>query len=200
MLAETIEAAKRADVTKASSVKRVITDTTVMEKTFAHPTDSRLLERRREQVVKAAARHGLKLRQNHNREAPHLGLQIGRYAHAKQYKRMWKALRTLRSRVGGAMHDVERQVAQVADSDRAALLELIGRTKQILSQKPKDKNRLYVLHAPEVECPPKGKARTPYGFGVKVTITTTYKEGLVVGMRSMPGNPYEGHTLAEALE
>lgn len=72
LLAETIEAAKRADVTKASSVKRVITDTTVMEKTFAHPTDSRLLERRREQVVKAAARHGLKLRQNHNREAPHL--------------------------------------------------------------------------------------------------------------------------------
>ncbi|MBB3262039.1 IS5 family transposase [Paraburkholderia bannensis] len=31
-------------------------------------------------------------------------------------------------------------------------------------------------------------------------ITTTHKEGLVVGMRSMPGNPYDGHTLAEALE
>jgi IS5 family transposase len=35
---------------------------------------------------------------------------------------------------------------------------------------------------------------------VKVSITTTHKEGLVVGMRSMPGNPYDGHTLAEALE
>jgi IS5 family transposase len=33
-----------------------------------------------------------------------------------------------------------------------------------------------------------------------VSITTTHKEGLVVGMRSMPGNPYDGHTLAEALE
>jgi IS5 family transposase len=42
--------------------------------------------------------------------------------------------------------------------------------------------------------------RTPYEFGVKVSITTTHKEGLVVGMRSMPGNPYDGHTLAEALE
>ncbi|NUX59636.1 hypothetical protein FSB65_41660, partial [Paraburkholderia sp. JPY418] len=50
--------------------------------------------------VKAAARHGLKLRQNYNREAPRLARQIGRYAHAKQYKRMKKALRTLRSRVG----------------------------------------------------------------------------------------------------
>jgi IS5 family transposase len=98
------------------------------------------------------------------------------------------------------MRDVERQVAQVADSGRAALLELIGRTKRILAQKPKDKNKLYALDAPEVECLAKGKARTPYEFGVKVWITTTHKEGLVVGMRSMPGNPYDGHTLAEALE
>ncbi|CAM2197927.1 protein of unknown function [Paraburkholderia kururiensis] len=40
-------------------------------------------KRCRERLVKAAARHGLKLRQNYNREAPHLARQIGRYAHAK---------------------------------------------------------------------------------------------------------------------
>jgi IS5 family transposase len=92
-----------------------------------------------------------------------------------------KALRTLRSRVGRVMRDVERQVAQVEDSGRAALLELIGRTKRILAQKPKDKHKhkhkLYALHAPEVECLAKGKARTPYEFGVKVSITTTHQEG-----------------------
>ncbi|CAH2807770.1 MAG: Mobile element protein [uncultured Paraburkholderia sp.] len=32
----------------------------------------------------------MKLRQNYNREAPRLESQIGRYAHAKQYKRMKK--------------------------------------------------------------------------------------------------------------
>ena len=190
LLAETIEAAKRAGVIKAASVKRVIVDTTVMPKAIAHPTDSRLLERCREHLVKAAARNGLKLRQNYNREAPRLGLQIGRYAHAKQYKRMRKALRTLRSRVGRVMRDVERQLTLVAESGRVALQELVERTKRILSQKPKDKNKLYALHAPEVECLAKGKARTPYEFGVKVSITTTHKEGLVVGMRSMPGSPY----------
>jgi IS5 family transposase len=47
---------------------------------------------------------------------------------------------------------------------------------------------------------PDGKARTPYEFGVKVTVATTLKEGLVVGMRSMPGNPWDGHTLAETVE
>jgi hypothetical protein len=36
--------------------------------------------------------------------------QIGRYAHAKQYMRMQKALRPLRSRVGRVMRDVERQL------------------------------------------------------------------------------------------
>ena len=51
-----------------------------------------------------------------------------------------------------------------------------------------------------MECISKDKARTPYEFGVKVSIATTLKEGLVVGMRSMPGNPYDGHTLAETLE
>jgi transposase, IS5 family len=152
LLAATIEAAKRAGVIKASSVKRVIVDTTVMPKAIAHPTDSRLLERCREHLVKAAARHGLKLRQNYNREAPRLALQIGRYAHAKQYKRMRKTLRTLRSRVGRVMRDIERQVDRASDSGRVALLELIARTKRILSQKPKDKNKLYALHAPEVEC------------------------------------------------
>ena len=35
---------------------------------------------------------------------------------------------------------------------------------------------------------------------MKVSIATTLKEGLVVGMRSMPGNPYDGHTLEETLE
>ncbi|TDF97006.1 IS5 family transposase [Paraburkholderia guartelaensis] len=182
LLAETIEAAKRAGVIKAASVKRVIVDTTVMQKAIAHPTDSRLLERCREHLVKAAARHGVKLRQNYNREAPHLARQIGRYAHAKQYKRMKKTLRTLRSRVGRVMRDVERQIDAVSDGSRASLQELIGRTKRILSQKTKDKNKLYAMHAPEVECLAKGKARTPYEFGVKVSITTTHKEGLVVGI------------------
>ena len=36
--------------------------------------------------------------------------------------------------------------------------------------------------------------------GVKVTVATTHKEGLVAGMRSLPDNPYDGHTLPEAIE
>jgi len=42
--------------------------------------------------------------------------------------------------------------------------------------------------------------RHPYEFGVKVSVTVTHKEGLVVGMKSLPGNPYDGHSLAGALK
>ncbi|UZO94756.1 Transposase (plasmid) [Roseomonas mucosa] len=51
-----------------------------------------------------------------------------------------------------------------------------------------------------MDCISKGKARIRYEFGTKVSIATTLVEGFVVGMRAMPGNPYDGHTLADALQ
>jgi IS5 family transposase len=47
LLAQSIEAAKRASVIKPTSIKRVIADTTVMAKAIAPPTDSALLEKSR---------------------------------------------------------------------------------------------------------------------------------------------------------
>ena len=200
LLMVTIEAAKAAGLIKKSSLDKVIVDTTVMPKAIAHPTDSRLLEKGREHLVKLADEHGIALRQNYNREAPRLATQIGRYAHAKQYKRMKKAIKTLKTRVGRVHREVERKIGQLPEQVRSKASELLHRVKRVLTQQTKDKNKLYALHAPEVECISKGKARTPYEFGVKVTIATTLKEGLVVGMRSMPGNPWDGHTLAETIE
>lgn len=77
---------------------------------------------------------------------------------------------------------------------------LLERAERIHKQQPKDKNKLYALHAPEVECIGKGKARKPYEFGVKASITVTHKQGLIVGAKTFPGNPYDGHILHEQLE
>lgn len=46
----------------------------------------------------------------------------------------------------------------------------------------------------------KCKARQPYEFGVKVSLAITERHGLIVGARAFPGNPYDGHVLAEQLE
>jgi IS5 family transposase len=200
LLAVTIEAARAAGLIKKSSAETVIVDTTVMPKALAHPTDSRLLERSRQHLVKLANDHDIALRQNYNRQAPRMAVQVGRYAHAKQFKRMRKTLKALRVRVGRVHREIARNVSALPQQLQAKAQTLLERTGRILTQKTKDKNKLYALHAPEVECISKGKARTPYEFGVKVSIATTLKEGLVVGCRSMPGNPYDGHTLDETLE
>lgn len=76
----------------------------------------------------------------------------------------------------------------------------IAHPVDIRTQQPKDKHKLYALHAPEVECIGKGKARKPYEFGVKASIAVTHMSGLMVGARTFPGNPYDGHVLNEQLE
>lgn len=200
LLTETIEAARRGKVVKKQSFEKVIVDTTVMEKAVAFPTDSRLLERGRQHLVKLSKVLGINLRQNYNREAPRLAAQVARYAHAKQFKRMRSALKSLRTLVGRVWRNIDRNLDSLDEVSRAKASSILERVQRLLTQKPKDKNKLYSFHAPEVECISKGKARHPYEFGVKVSIATTHKEGLVVGMRSMPGNPYDGHTLPEAIE
>jgi IS5 family transposase len=88
LLAQTIGAAASVKVIKRQSLDKVIVDSTVQEKAIAYPTDSKLLNRGREQLVKLAAQAGITLRQNYNRVAPRLSGKIARYGHAKQYQRM----------------------------------------------------------------------------------------------------------------
>ena len=69
-----------------------------------------------------------------------------------------------------------------------------------MDQKREDKQKLFSVHAPEVECISKGKVHKRYEFGVKVGITVTNQSNFVLGARSFPGNPYDGHTLDSCLE
>ncbi len=127
----------------------------------------------------------------------------GGYAHAKQFKRLRKIVKRQRTILGIVLREVGRKIAQTSQANALTLTSLqtlIERAERIRSQRPKDKNKLYALHAPEVECIGKGKARKPYEFGVKVSVAVTHKQGLMVGARSFTGNPYDGHTLAEQLE
>ena len=92
---------------------------------------------------------------------------------------------------------------ELKPSGPTALSELkmsLERAERIRTQQRHDKNKLYALHTPEVECIGKGKARKPYEFGVKVSLAVTHKQGLMVGARSFPGNPYDGHILSAQLE
>lgn len=131
--------------------------------------------------MRVAQEQGLQLSQNYNRVAPRLAAQIGRYAHAKQFKRMKKALRTLRTRLGRVHREVLHHLHTLPEAARLKVQGFLNRTCRILSQRMNDKNKRFTLHAPEVEWISNSKARPPYVFGVKVSIATTLREGLVVG-------------------
>jgi IS5 family transposase len=201
LLTETIRAGQRAGTVQDDHLKKVTVDTTVMEKNIAHPTDARLYEVARRKLVALARASDISLRQNYNRLGPRLCGQVGRYAHARQFKRMRKALRRLKGYTGRVLRDIERQMDKVAEGPlKLRLHDLVALVNRLLAQKPKDRKKLYSLHEPAVDCISKGKAHKRYEFGTKVTVATTTEGGFVVGMRALPGNPYDGHTLHEALE
>ena len=186
-------------VVKPSDLKRVTVDTTVQEKAVSYPTDSRLLNRSRERLVRLCRKHAVVLRQSYARKGPKALLKANRYAHARQYRRMRREVKTLRTYLGRVVRDIERKIA--SDPKRQGqFAEELSLARRLLKQQQHDRNKLYSLHAPEVECLAKGKAHKRYEFGVKVSIAATNKSNFVVGAMALSGNPYDGHTLTGALE
>src|SRR5690625_2860897 len=81
-----------------------------------------------------------------------------------------------------------------------SMQELLVTGRKLLLQERNSKNKVYSVHAPEVECISKGKAHKRYEFGCKVSIAATSKGGWVVAAQAQHGNPYDGHTLASTIE
>ena len=203
LLKATIDTAVYSGAIKPVEFERVIVDSTVQEKAIAFPTDSRLLEVARHKLVKSAKTVGVELKQTFVKEGKILRRKSGGYAHARQYRRLKKTVRRQRTIVAKLIREIERKVTHVVATTPQALQGLrtvLERASRLVTQQPKDKGKLYALHAPEVECISKGKARNPYEFGVKSGIAVTHQSGLVVGARTFPGNPYDGHTLHEQIE
>ena len=70
----------------------------------------------------------------------------------------------------------------------------------IYEQKRKDKNKVYAVHAIEVECISKGKAHKRYEFGCKTSLVTSSQGNWVLACDAIHSNPYDGHTLKDAIE
>ena len=199
VLRATVEVGLETKTIKHNDLKRVTVDTTVQDKAVAFPTDSKLLNRSRVRLVRLCRKQGVPLRQSYARKGPEALLLANRYAHARQMRRMRRQVRKLRTYLGRVVRDIERKTAD-SEKLQAIFARELAMAKRLLNQKKTDRNKLYSLHAPEVECISKGKANKRYEFGVKARIATTNKSNFVVGGMALPGNPFDGHTLAGALE
>jgi transposase, IS5 family len=112
-------------------------------------------------------------------------------------------LRKLKTYLGRTIRDLARQI--VGEDDlQAVFLRPLHLASRVLEQNRHQRGRkVYSLHAPEVECIGKGKAHVPYEFGVKVSVATTLHRSkggqFALHAKALPGNPYDGHTLATVI-
>ena len=199
LLQESLHLATRSGAAKPQDFTRVIVDTTVQPKAIAFPTDARLLHRARERLVRLAQKQGVALRQSYVRIGKAALIRHQRYAHAKQFKRANRALKSLRTYLGRVIRDIGRKTSD-NDGLHQIFAQPLALARQVREQRQRQRgHKIYSLHAPEVECIGKGKAHRPYEFGVKVSVATPLyrcKGGqFVAHVAALPGNPYDGHTL-----
>jgi IS5 family transposase len=203
LIQESLATATRTGAAKPADFAKVIVDTTVQPKNVMFPTDARLMHRARERLVRLAKAKGVKLRQSYERVGKFALIKHQRYAHAKQFKRANRALRTLRTQLGRVIRDIARKIAGDA-ALKGAFATQLSLAIRVRDQRQRQRGKkVYSLHAPEVECIGKGKAHKPYEFGVKVSVATPMnrcKGGqFVAHVKALPGAPYDGHTLASVL-
>lgn len=205
LLAETLATAERAGAAVPKHFERVTIDTTVQPKAVTHPTDSKLIHRGVEILGRLARRHGVVLRQSYTRLSTRARREVATLIHRGRHREAERVVRRMRTWLGRLARDIARKITGATEAVRATFASPLERIAQLLRQRREDRGRdkIYALHAPEVECIGKGKARTRFEFGVKVSLATTNRPApggqFVIGARSLPGNPFDGHTLADQI-
>jgi len=172
-------------------------DTTVQEKNITYPTDSKLAIKIINRLNKLAKSHGIQQRRTFVKEVKGLRLSIRHFRHIKKRSKAKKALKRLRTIAHKLIRELRRRLPAhyLFDSYQKDFLLY----ERVLEQKLKDKNKIYSLHEPQVYCIGKGKDHKQYEYGNKVSIASTAKSNLIVGVVSHEKNVHDGHTLPQVL-
>lgn len=177
--------------------KVVNIDTTVQEKNITYPTDAKLAIKIINRLNKLAKKQGIKQRRTFAKEVKSLRLDLRHFRHVKKRAKSRRALKRLRTIAGALIRELRRKLPretlnEVYESDFVFY-------EKVLAQKTNTKNKVYSLHEPHVYCMAKGKDRVQYEYGNKVSVASTHKSNIVVGVVSHEENIYDGHTLPDVL-
>lgn len=149
---QTLEIARDWQLLKRRDLAEVNVDTTLQPKAVAFPTDSWLYFKMSRALVRQAVKSGIQIRQSYPRVAKGLLVSQSRYAHAKQYGRARRSQVLLRGILGRLLRDIGREMVQCKESQKAAMEALLAHGQRLWAQERKDKNKLYSVHEPHVEC------------------------------------------------
>ena len=177
-------------------MKQVMIDSTVQEKNITFPTDAKLYRKIVERVLKLSRREGIELRRTYTREMKSLKLKVRFMNHPTRMKEGRKAVKRMRTIARAMVNDIARKMDRLQLQQYRKDIELYLR---VINQERSDKDKVYSLHEPEVECISKGKEHKKYEFGNKSGIAKT-GSGLIVSALAFSGNPYDGRTLSAHWE
>ncbi len=198
LLQESLSVATPTKAIKPSELSRVIVDTTVQPKNVTFPTDAKLLNRK---LVRLAQLNGVDLRQSYARVGKYALIQHQRYAHAKQFKRANRALKMLRTYLGRVIRDIGRKIDGNSGLE-AASAKLLPLARRVREQQQRQRGpKVYSLHAPgstaSARARPVGlrhqNLRCNHGQPRQGRPVRHPRKG------ALPGNPYDGHTLATVV-
>ena len=206
MIMETLASAVRNKVAKAKDFERGNVDTTVQEKNVRFPTDARTHDRAHERIVAVGKELGVGFRRNYVRKGKTMLRKHSGYVKAKQFNCAENAVRAMKRYLQNGVDDAEHCQIVPRNPRRMALLAQlanhVGLSKRLIAQgkNTPGKEKIYSVHEPQVECIAKGKVYKRYEFGVKAGFVTASRTNWILGAMALPGNPYDGNTLAKMLE
>ena len=172
-------------------------DTTVQEKNITYPTDAKLTIKIINRLNKLAKAYGIQQRRTFTKEVKNLRLAIRHFRHAKRRAKAKKALKRLRTIARILIRELRRTLPKQSLFEHHQKDFLLY--ERVLDQQPQDKNKIYSLHEPAVYCIGKGKDHKQYEYGNKVSIASTAKSNIIVGVVSHESNLHDNHTLPDVL-
>jgi IS5 family transposase len=173
-------------------------DATVQEKNITYPTDSKLAIKIINRLNKLAKDKNIQQRRTYIKEIKTLRLSLRHFRHVKKRRKARKALKRLRTIAHIQIRELKRKLP-VHELFWCYQKDFLFYEK-VLAQKPKDKNKIYSLHEPDVYCMAKGKDHKQYEYGNKVSVASTAKGNIIVGAVSHEKNLHDSHTLPEVLK
>jgi len=182
---------------KAALESTVNIDTTVQEKAITYPTDAKLAIKIINRLNKLAKAYGIQQRRTFTQEVKNLRLAIRHFRHVKRRAKAKKALKRLRTIARILIRELRRTLPKHSLFEHHQKDFLFY--ERVLDQQPKDKNKIYSLHEPAVYCIGKGKDHKQYEYGNKVSIASTAKTNIIVGVVSHESNIHDNHTLPDVL-
>lgn len=177
---------------------RVHIDTTVQEKAITYPTDSKLAIKIINRLNKLAKYHGIGQRRTYAKEVKSLRLACRHFRHVKKRKKAVKAVKRLRTIARILIRELRRRLPGYLLFEQYEKDFLFY--ERVLNQQPKDKDKIYSLHEPQVYCVAKGKDHKQYEYGTKASIVSTAKGGIILAVASHAQNLHDSKTLQTVID